>query len=131
MEAINICYVRLETGENIAQYTSSGQSPPVGAILDLSFAGTTGIFEVQGVKVTHFIGHYQIILLTVRPSSLPDVVSQNSLGGEAGNEAEIMALTPAYPVFRAILEKPRLLGLVVAALIVILLRFLKRNFKIY
>jgi len=74
MKVINIYYVRLQTGKNIAQYASSDPPPKAGAVIDLSPAGSEGLFEVLNAKETLFIGDYQLITVTVRPSSswVPD-----------------------------------------------------------
>jgi len=68
MKVINIYYVRLQTGKNIAQYASSDPPPKPGAVIDLSPAGIKGLFEVLNAKETLFIGDYQLITVTVRPS---------------------------------------------------------------
>ena len=69
MNVINICYVRLENGKNIAQYSSLEPPPEPGVVLDLSPAGTNGLFDVLTVKETPFVWNYKFITITVRPSS--------------------------------------------------------------
>jgi hypothetical protein len=69
MNVINIYYVRVENGKNIAQYSSFEPPPAPGVVLDLSPAGTRGLFDVLTVKETPFVGNYKFITITVRPSS--------------------------------------------------------------
>jgi hypothetical protein len=111
MKVINIYYVRLQSGKNIAQYASSDLPPKLGVILDLSSAGFDGLFEVLNVKETLFIGGYQLITVTVRPSS-SWMLDQKTI--ESGAYYEVHAIdsvqSPTSRSFLGILKGSELLG---------------------
>ena len=111
MKVINIYYVRLQSGKNIAQYASSDLPPKPGAIIDLSPAGSEGLFEVLNVKETLFIGDYQLITVTVRPSS-SWVLDQKTI--ESGAYYEIHAIdsmqSTTSRLFLGILKRSELSG---------------------
>jgi hypothetical protein len=92
MNVINIYYVRLQTGENIAQYGSLDAPPKPGVILDLSPAGIDGLFEVLNVQEMPFIGNYKFVTVTVQPSSLW-VLDQKTIQSGAYYEVHAIDLT--------------------------------------
>ena len=111
MKVIHIYYVRLQNGKNIAQYASSDPPPKPGVILDLSAAGIDGLFEVLHIKETLFIGDYQLITVTVQPSS-SWVLDQKTI--ESGAYYEVHAIdsmqSPTSRSFLGILKGSELLG---------------------
>jgi hypothetical protein len=134
LEATQIYYVRLENGKNIAQFSSLGILPQVGAIIDLGAAGVDGPFEVVDIKVTHFIGVYKMVVLIVRISPLW-AIDQKAI--ETGKYQQINIIDPATPrvtSLRAIFKRPELFGSLAgmafpSLLMTVLWLFVRRVFK--
>jgi hypothetical protein len=69
MTLVNLFFIRLESGEKIAEYLSSGLPPAVGAIIDESMAEVGGTFEIINVTERPFAKVRKIFELTVRELS--------------------------------------------------------------
>jgi hypothetical protein len=135
MKVINIYYIRLQTGKNIAQYASSDPPPTPGVLLHLSPAGIEGLFEVLHIKETLFIGDYQLITVTVQPSS-SWMLDPKTI--ESGAYYEVHAIDsmqiPTSRSFLGILKVSELLGdgmgrVLRFILVFALLVYLRRVFK--
>ena len=131
MNVTNIYYVRLENGKNIAQYSSLEPPPEPGVVLDLSPAGTNGLFDVLTVQETPFVGNYKFITIIVRPSSSWRLI-QKAIESETYHEVSVIdsMQNPISKVLLHILDKSnfpgaaqgRLLNIVVVFVILLYFR---------
>ena len=68
MNSHKILIVRLESGENIAQYTSQTAQPLVGDIINIRHLGHVQPFEIVKATFQPIIENYEIAVLIVKPS---------------------------------------------------------------
>lgn len=66
MDAQTIFIVRLESGENVAQYTSQSAPPQAGDIIDIRHRDHVKPFEVVETTLQRMIGNYHIGVLIVK-----------------------------------------------------------------
>ena len=66
VDAVNIVFMRLESGEKIADFLSSRQPPEPGEIVGSAITGVAGTFEVLDVTERAFVSGYQICELKVK-----------------------------------------------------------------
>jgi hypothetical protein len=66
MDSQTIFIVRLESGENIAQYTSQSAQPLAGDIINIRHRDHVKPFEIVGTTLQPMIGSYQIGVLIVK-----------------------------------------------------------------
>ena len=66
LEVVHIYFVRLETGEKIAEYLSAKQPPETGTTIDRGTTGIDGKFEILAVNEKPFVVGYNICELRVK-----------------------------------------------------------------
>jgi hypothetical protein len=85
MDSQKIFIVRLEDGENIAQYTSQTAQPLVGDIIHIRHRNQLKPFEIVKTTLQPMIGTYEIGVLIVKTPATSAVVRMMHYGGRLGD----------------------------------------------
>jgi hypothetical protein len=85
MDSQRIFIVRLEDGENIAQYTSQTAQPLVGDIIHIRHRNQLKPFEIVKTTLQPMIGSYEIGVLVVKTPATSAVVRRMLHGGRPGD----------------------------------------------
>jgi hypothetical protein len=85
MDSQKIFIVRLEDGENIAQYTSQTAQPLVGDIIHIRHHNQIKPFEIVKTTLQPMIGTYEIGVLIVKTPATSAIMRTMLHGGRLGD----------------------------------------------
>jgi hypothetical protein len=107
MGSDKIFLVRLESGENIAQYTSQTAQPLVGDIINIRHQGHIKPFEIVEATLQPMIENYQIGVLIVKTPAI-NAILRAMLHGSQIREMLVGLLIGYILIVFRILKKRRM-----------------------